>query len=236
MLLKDFLILLNTPTRNASADRALQKTHEALEVALEQSVNPSVRGQADELKRLLRITLNLSRAKGLYDGLCEGRRLQSFESRIKDDPAQFYLTNRIRRFPQATGKGKDIELCRYLDSQITRLRKLKTIHESEMPHPLASWGANGWGNALRNRPSAVSKYISEARKTVLSDDYTFLLAWKRIGESVPRSPSKSVDHRNLHLDKIDWDRGKRARNSPPVAKQKRQAAQKGLSATASGKP
>ncbi len=73
----------------------------------------------------------------------------------------------------------------------------------EMPLPLASWGAKSWAEALHNKPSAVSKYISEARNTVLSEDYTFLLAWAKIGKSVPSSgPKKDVDHRDLHLDKI----------------------------------
>lgn len=231
--MKDFLVLLNTPNRNASTERAIQKTREALEVALEQAATPSVRVRADELKRILRIALNLSRAKGVYEGLREGRRLCDFESRIESDPVLSYLTNRIRRFPEATGKGKDIELCRYMDSQIRRLRKLKTVDEGKMPLPLASWGENSWENALRNRSSAVSKYISEARKTVLSDDYTFLLAWKRIRESAENSPRRSVDHRDLHLDKIDWDGGWRRRNSSAISKQK-QAAQKTLSATVGG--
>jgi hypothetical protein len=71
-----------------------------------------------------------------------------------------------------------------------------------MPLPLESWGATRWAEAIRKKSSAVSKYISLARKMVLSDDFTFLLAWERIGKSIPGGPRKKVNHRDLHLDKL----------------------------------
>jgi hypothetical protein len=72
MPVRDLLVLLNSPNRDAKAERALQKTREALETALEQVGNALGAGRADELKRILSIALNLSRAKGAYEGLCEG--------------------------------------------------------------------------------------------------------------------------------------------------------------------
>lgn len=215
MTVKDLLVLLNAPERNASAERALQQTQEALELALEQFGRALGPAQADELKKILRIALNLSRTKGIYEGLREGRRLHKFESRIEGNPALRYLTHRIRKFPKATGQGKDGELCKFMDKQIGRLRKLRTVSKYEMPLPLATWATESWVQALENCSSAVSKYISEARKMVLSDDYTFLLAWKRIAKSVPGGPRNSVDHRGLHMDKLyDRTRGKLTRPSP----------------------
>ena len=185
-------------------EHALQTTRHALETALEQVGNSLDRpGQANELKRILQIALNLSRAKGTYEGLCEGRRLHEFESIIKANPTLRYLVERIRKFPEATGAGKDSKLCEYMDGQIGRLRALRTVDEKEMPLPLPSWGAKDWAEALRKKPSAVSKYISDARKTVLSEDYTFLLGWERIGKRVSSAGTKkAVNHRDLHLDKI----------------------------------
>ena len=204
MSVKSLVILRNSPNQNANMERVLQKTTAALETALEQVGNSLERpGRADELKRILRIVLNLSRAKGTYEGLCEGRRLHEFESRIEANPPLRYLTKRIRKFPEATGAGKDSKLCAYMDRQIGRLRALRTVDEKEMPRPLPSWGADSWVEALRKKPSAVSKYISEARNTVLSGDFTFLLAWERIGKRGPSGgPKKDVSHRDLHLDKI----------------------------------
>src|SRR5208337_1288091 len=167
-------------------------------------------GRADELKRILKIALNLSRAKGAYEGLCEGRQLHEFERNIRGNPALCYLTNRIRRFPEGTGQGRDRELCLYMDSQIMRLTTLHTSKNAR-PLPLESWGASKWVEALRKKPSVVSKYISQARKKVLSEDYTFLLAWEKIGKSAPGDPRKKVDHRDLHLDKLyDGDESKPA--------------------------
>jgi len=235
MELKDFLVLLNTPNRNANPERVLQKTRSALEWALEPPASTLKKELRDELKRILGIALNQSRAKGFHDGLCEGWRLQSFKSRIDRDPARRYLTNRIRSFPEATGEGKDKELCAYMDRQIKRLVTLKNkrIEDGELPLPPKSWGTHSWVTALKTRPSVVSKYISGARETVLSDDYTFLLAWERIRKGAPSGISKSVDHRNLHLDKIDWERGRRTHTSSPAAKQMSSTG-KSQSATAGG--
>lgn len=205
MAVKDLLVLLNSPNRNASAERALQKTREALETALEQVGSALGLGRTDELKRILRIALNLSRAKGVYEGLCEGRRLHEFDMKIKGNPSMSYLTNRTRKFPEGTGQGRDRELCMYMDSQIRRLTALRTS-KNDMPLPLESWGVGTWTAALEKNRSAVSKYISQARKKVLSEEYTFLLAWKKIGERVPVAPPKKVRHRDLHLDKL-YDRG-----------------------------
>jgi hypothetical protein len=202
MAVKDLLVLLNSPHRNASAERALQKTREALETALDQVGSTLGSGRADELKRILRIALNLSRAKGVYEGLCEGRRLHEFEMNIRGNPSLWYLTNRIRKFPEGTGQGRDRQLCGYMDSQIMRLTTLRTVGKNDMPLPLEGWGAGTWTGALAKSPSAVSKYISQARKKVLSEDYTFLLAWEKIGKSVPVGPRKKVNHRDLHLDKL----------------------------------
>jgi hypothetical protein len=203
MSVKSLVILLNSPSRNASIDRALQKITVALDVALEQIGNSMDRsGRADELKKLLKIALHLSRTKGTYEGLCQGSRLQQFKSKIEDDPRLRYLTSRIRKFPDGTGQGRDGELCAYLDKQVRRLRELVTVSEEQMPLPLKSWGATSWSEAIRKKSSAVSKYISVSRKMVLSDEFTFLLAWERTGKSVPGGPRKKVDHRDLHLDKL----------------------------------
>ena len=214
MPVRDLVVLLNSPNRNAKVERALQTTREALETALDQVGNALGTGRADELKRLLRVALNLSRARGAYEGLCEGRRLHEFKSRIEGNPRLSCLTNRIRQFPQATGKGKDSELCRYMDAQVMRLETLTCgrIDDKEKPLPLESWGTQTWVEALQRNPSAVSKYISCRRKEVLSKDYTFLLAWERIGKSGPGRPKKDVNHRDLHLDKLyDWGGPKSAR-------------------------
>jgi len=202
MAVKDFLVLLNSPNRNASAERALQKTREALEIALEQVGSALGSGRTNQLKRILRIALNLSRAKGAYEGLCEGRRLLEFKMKIRGNPSLSYLTNRIRKFPEGTGRGKDNELCAYMDSQILRLKKLRTVGNNDKPLPLGSWGTETWVEALRIKPSAVSKYISQARNKVLSKDYTFLLAWEKIGKSAPGGPKIKVKHCDLHLDKL----------------------------------
>lgn len=201
MAVKDLLVLLNSQNRNASAERALQKTREALEIALEQVGSALGSGRADELKRILRMALNLSRAKGTYEGLCEGQRLHKFEMNIRGNPSLSYLTNRIRKFPEGTGQGRDRELCGYMDSQIMRLSALRTSKE-DMPLPLESWAAGTWTEALAKSRSAVSKYISQARNKVLSEDYTLLLAWEKIGKSVLGGPRKKVNHRDLHLDKL----------------------------------
>jgi hypothetical protein len=206
MPVRDLVVLLNSPNRNAKVERALQKTREALETALDQVGNALGAGRADELKRILGVALNLSRAKGAYEGLCEGQRLHEFESRIKRNTRRWYLMNRIRQFPEATGQGKDKKLCEYLDGQIARLEALRTVAEKDMPLPLESWGATSWVVALEKSPSAVSKYISEARNKVLSKDYTFLLAWEKIGKSLPGGLKGNVNHRDLHLDKL-YDRG-----------------------------
>jgi len=202
MAVKDLLVLLNSPNRNASAERALQKTREALETALEQVGSALGSRRTDDLKRILRIALNLSRAKGVYEGLCEGRRLHEFDMKIKGNPSMSYLTKRIRRFPDGTGQGRDRELCMYMDSQIRRLTALRTVSKNDMPLPLESWGVGTWTKALAESRSAVSKYISQARNKVLSEDYTFLLAWEKIGKSVPGGARKKVDHRDLRLDKL----------------------------------
>jgi hypothetical protein len=202
MAVKDFLVLLNSPNRNASAERALQKTREALELALDQVGRALGLGRTNQLKRILRIALNLSRAKGAYEGLCEGRRLHEFDMKIRGNPSLSYLTHRIRRFPEGTGQGKDSELCTYMDSQIRRLTKLHTVGNNDMPLPLESWGTKSWVEALGKKPRAVSKYMSQARDKVLSEDYTFLLAWERIGKSAPGGPKRKVKHRDLHLDKL----------------------------------
>jgi hypothetical protein len=202
MAVKDLLVLLNSPNRNASAERALQKTRDALEIALEQVGGALGSGRTDELKGLLRIALNLSRAKGVYEGLCEGRRLHEFDMKIEGNPSMSYLTKRIRKFSEGTGQGRDRELCMYMDSQIRRLIALRTVSKNDMPLPLEGWGVGTWTEALEKNRSAVSKYISQARKKVLSEEYTFLLAWEKIGESVPVGPAKKVQHRDLHLDKL----------------------------------
>jgi hypothetical protein len=202
MAIKDLLVLLNSPNTNASARHALQKTWKALEVALEQVGSALGTGRADELKRILKIALNLSRAKGAYEGLCEGRRLHKFEMNIRGNPALWYLTNRIRKFPEGTGQGRDRELCAYMDSQLMRLTTLRTVGKKDMPLPLEGWGVRTWTEALAKSPSAVSKYISQARKKVLSEDYTFLLVWEKIGKSFPGGPRTKAEHRDLHLDKL----------------------------------
>jgi hypothetical protein len=132
---KDLLVLLNSPNRNASAERALQKTREALETALEQVGSALGSRRTDDLKKILRIALNLSRAKGVYEGLYEGRRLHEFDMKIKGNPSMSYLTKRIRRFPDGTGQGRDRELCMYMDSQIRRLTALRTVSKNDMPLP-----------------------------------------------------------------------------------------------------
>jgi hypothetical protein len=76
-----------------------------------------------------------------------------------------------------------------------------------MPLPLPGWGACTWIRALDKSPSAVSKYISAARKKVLSQDYIFLTVWKNIGKkSIGKKSSgisnKRITHRDLHLDKL----------------------------------
>jgi hypothetical protein len=206
MPVRDVLVLLNSPNRNAKVERALQKTREALETALDQVGNALDTGRADEFKRILSIALNLSRAKGAYEGLCEGQRLHEFESRIKRNTRLWYLMNRIRQFPEATGQGKDRKLCEHMDGWIARLVALRTVAQKDMPLPMESWGTTSWVEALEKSPSAVSKYISEARNKVLSKDYTFLLAWKKIGKSPPGGSKRTVNHRDLHLDKL-YDRG-----------------------------
>jgi hypothetical protein len=80
-----------------------------------------------------------------------------------------------------------------------------------MPLPLEGWCAETWTAALTKRPGAVSRYVSQARKKVLSDDYTFLVVWEKIGKSVPGDPQKKVNHHDLHLDKLyDWGESKPA--------------------------
>jgi hypothetical protein len=86
MSVKQLLVLLNSPNRNISVENALRKTHEALVIALREFGDALGPTRAEELARLLKVALNLNRAKGTYEGLCEGRRLYEFESRIKCKP------------------------------------------------------------------------------------------------------------------------------------------------------
>jgi hypothetical protein len=158
---------------------------------------------ADELIKILKMALNLSRAKGTYEGLCEGRRLVEFQSRIDRNPARRYLVKRIDKFPEATGQGTDRNLCSYMDKQIQRLQTLRTLAK-DIPYPLESWKKRWWVDALKEKPSAVSKYITVTRNLVSSEEYTFLLAWERFGKPKPASDKakKPVRHRDLGLDKL----------------------------------
>ncbi len=139
---------------------------------------------------------------GTYEGLLLGFRLRDFESRIRGDPRKSFLANRIEKFPCGTGAGSDRQLCQYLDGQVERLR---TLHSQEpMPLPLERWRSESWVIAFKNKPQAVSKYISQVRKMVLSENYTMLLALRRSRgreANTARSPTR-VKGRSLGLDQI----------------------------------
>jgi len=212
MPVKNFVILMNSPTRNAKVERFLQHSRATLIEALEHFAGGGElpKDKVSDLIKLLDTAFNLSRTKGAYEGLCRGRRLIEFESRIDSVPARKYLANRIEKYPEATGKGKSLDLCKYMDKQIMRLRTLGT-YPKDIPYPSENWKLERrkqtygwWVEAIDKKPSAVKKFITDTRKLVASDDYTFLLAWRKFEQPKPASdrPQKKVRHRDLGLDKL----------------------------------
>jgi hypothetical protein len=105
------------------------------------------------LQKILKTALNLSRMKGIYEGLGEGFWLHEFSLEIEKNPAERSLLRRIYRYPPQS-KDREVTnegLCKYLDGEIERL-----YGTDGQPFPPHKWGVdlrqvNPWQCALREK-------------------------------------------------------------------------------------
>lgn len=186
------LALRNAPDKKASVERALQKSVEAVNVALA-SLGEQLRpGSADKLQNIFNAALSLSRAKGMYDGLIRGYELhKSYLDLQGDDAAARTLLRRIRKYPKGhkNQETTDKHLCLYLDREIERLDG-----KEGQPFPPASWAIDPrqtepWQFALQKTPDErlrqkVSTYLSRKRDQAWSEDYSLLVAWENLARSL----------------------------------------------------
>lgn len=186
------LALRNAPDKKASVERALQKSVEAVHAALA-SLGEQLRpGSADKLQKAFDAALSLSRARGMYDGLIRGYQLhKSYLDLRGSDAAARTLRRRIRKYPKGDKNQQttDKHLCLYLDREIERLDE-----KEGQPFPPASWGIDPrqiepWQFALQKTPDKklrqkVSTYLSRRRDEAWSEDYSLLVAWENLAQSL----------------------------------------------------
>ena len=194
------LALRNAPDRRASVEHALHESVEALNAALG-AVGGQLRpGSAEKLENILKTALNLSRAKGMYDGLIHGYELHKFDLDFQgSDAAVRTLLRRIRKYPKGHKEATNERLCKYLDSEIERLAE-----KEGQPFPPASWGIDPrqispWQFALQETTDKklrqnVSTYLTRKRDEAWSEDYSLLRAW----ETLARRRRKVTDKNDAH--------------------------------------
>ncbi len=180
-------VLKNAPGRNASIERALLKSMDALNTALEAIGGQLRPGATGDLQRILKVALNLSRAKGMYEGLRDGFRLHELSLRIEEDASARSLLRRIRKHPAGHPELTDESLCKYLDGEIERLHG-----KSGQPLPPAKWRIGDreispWRFALKSPDKKlrqrVSTHLSRKRKEAWREDYSFIVAWEELSRS-----------------------------------------------------
>jgi hypothetical protein len=182
-------ILKNAPGRNASVEKALLKSTDALNAALEAAGTQLRPGATAELQKILKVALNLSRAKGLYEGLRHGFRLHEISLEIEDDLTTRTVLRRIRKYQRRDDEVSDENLCKYLDGEIQRLDG-----KVGQPFPPAGWKIdvkkfwNPWNFALtspnRKLRQRLATYLSRKRKDAWSEDYAFIVAWEELARTV----------------------------------------------------
>jgi hypothetical protein len=177
-------LLKNAPGKNASTERALTKSIDALSTSLE-AIGGQLRSEsALALQKILKTALNLSRMKGIYEGLGEGFWLHEFSLEIANDPAERSLLRRIYRYPPQS-KDREVTnegLCKYLDGEIERLSGT-----DGQPLPPHKWGIdarqiNPWQFALRDnklRPRVLT-HLNRMRQEAWGQTYSFLRAWEEL--------------------------------------------------------
>jgi hypothetical protein len=183
-------ILKNAPDRNASVQKALLKSTDALNTALE-AIGAQLRpGATADLQRILKVALNLSRARGIYVGLREGFRLHEISLAIEENPTTRTILRRIRKYRRKDEEVTDEGLCKFLDGEIQRLDG-----KEGQPFPPTAWNISGtkfdpWTFALkgsdRRLRRRVSTYLSRKRTVARGKDYTFIIAWEELARSVLR--------------------------------------------------
>jgi hypothetical protein len=186
------LALRNAPDKKASVERALQKSVEAVNAAIASLGEQLRSGSADKLQNVFNAALSLSQAKGMYNGLIRGHQLhKSYLDLQGSDAAARTLLRRIRKYPKGDKNEEltDKRLCLYLDREIERLDE-----KEGQPFPPASWGIDPrqiepWQFALQKTPDKklrqkVSTYLSRRRDDAWSDDYSLLVAWENLAQSL----------------------------------------------------
>jgi len=190
-------VLKNAAGKNATVERALLKTVDALSAALE-AVGMQLRpGATGDLQRILKVALNLSRAKGRYEGLRDGFRLHEFSLAIEEDISGRSLLHRIRKYPKKHPKVTDGALCKYLDGEIERLSG-----KDGQPFPPRKWRigdreVNPWrfalqGPDLKMRQKA-STYLSRMRGKAMEENYSFIVAWEELSRSMKGAKDRQKD-------------------------------------------
>jgi hypothetical protein len=197
-------VLKNAPGKNASVQRALLKSVEALNAALEAIGGHLRPGATGDLQRILKVSLNLSRAKGRYEGLRDGYRLHEFSIEIAEDAAARSLLPRIRKFPKNDPEVTAEKLCKYLDGEIERLHG-----KDEQPFPPGKWGigdreVNPWRFALKGLDKKMrqraSTYMSRMRDKARGEDYGFIVAWEELSRSMKGTTEKEKDEPGVRLE------------------------------------
>ena len=190
-------VLKNAPGRNATVQQAFMKTLDALNAALEAVGGKLRQGATADLQRILKIALNLSRAKGMYEGLRDGFRLHELSVEIEEDAAARSLMRRISKYRDGDQQVTAEALCKYLDGEIQRLDG-----KDSQPFPPARWGIgerqiDPWQFALRGPDkklrATLSTYLSRKRDEAWGEDYSFILAW----EELSRSTRKKTEEKEL---------------------------------------
>jgi hypothetical protein len=200
-------VLKNAPGKNASVQRALLKSMEALNTALEAIGGHLRPGATGDLQRILKVALNLSRAKGRYEGLRDGFRLHEFSVKIEEDAASRSLLRRIRKFPKNDPEVTAENLCKYLDGEIERLDG-----KDGQPFPPGKWGigdreVNPWRFALKGpnqkMRQRVSTYVSRKRDDAWGEDYGFIVSWEELSRSMKGTTEKEKDESGVRLSESE---------------------------------
>jgi hypothetical protein len=190
-------VLKNAPGRNAAVERALLKSKDALNTALEAIGGHLRPGAFGDMQRILKVALNLSRAKGRYEGLRDGYRLHEFSIEIEEDAASRSLLRRINKFPKGHPEVTAENLCKYLDGEIERLHA-----RDGQPFPPAKWGigdrqVNPWRFALKGPDEKMqqraSTYLSRMRDKARGEDYSFIVAWEELSRSMKGTVEKAKE-------------------------------------------
>jgi hypothetical protein len=199
---KQVAILKNAPGRNASVEKAVLKTTEALNTALEAIGGQLRAGATADLHRILKVALNLSRAKGVYEGLQDGFRLHELSLEIEGDPTTRTILRRIRKYRPGDEEVSNEGLIKYLDGEIQRLDG-----NEGQPFPPAGWKISDtmvrqskfgsyWRFALkgpdRKLRQRVSTYFNRKRHDAWGKEYAFLVAWEELAQGI-RKDQEQMD-------------------------------------------